>query len=203
MSLFYFLSRAMKKMRMSAIRGSRIHPTSKVESGCTVVASSIARHSFCGYDCSILNCDIGSFCSLASRVTIGGVAHPIDFVSTSPAFLSHKDSIKQKFAHHSYLPTIRTMIGNDVWIGEGAYIKAGVSVGHGAIVGMGSVVTKDVAPYAIVAGNPARLIRMRFDQETVDALLAMAWWDMGDDELRRVSQYFNNPRELLSREGRL
>lgn len=203
MSLQLIYAKILKKVRGNAVRDSTIDATSKVESGSVVYDSAIARHSFCGYDCSILNCEIGAFCSIGSRVSIGGVAHPAEFVSTSPVFLSHKDSVPTKFAHHEFLPQLRTRIGNDVWIGEGAYIKAGIQIGHGAIIGMGSVVTRDVAPYAIVAGNPARPIRMRFDEKTVEALLAMAWWDLPDAELRRVATHFNDPHLMLSREGLL
>lgn len=203
MGIAYFYSKAIKKFRGAAVKESTIHGTSKVESGSTVLGSTLAKHSFCGYDCTVLYCDIGSFCSIASRVSIGGVAHPIEFVSTSPVFLSHKDSVKTKFSHHDFLPVVRTSIGNDVWIGEGAYIKAGVTIGHGAVVGMGSVVTRDVEPYAIVAGNPAKLIRMRFDKRVIEALLKMAWWDMPDTELCRVAKYFDRPEDLLIREGLL
>lgn len=197
----YICAKVLKKMRLSAIRNSSIHPSSKIEAGSAVLDSVFDRHSFCGYDCSILSCDVGAFCSIANKVSVGGVAHPVSFVSTSPVFLSHKDSVKAKFASHDFLPIVRTRIGNDVWIGEGAYIKAGVTIGHGAVVGMGSVVTKDVPPYAIVAGNPAKLIRMRFDESIVEALLEMAWWDVPDDELSRLAVYFDRPKYLLSREG--
>ena len=203
LSLTYFYAKVLKKIRGNSIIFSCIHKTSKVESGSTVVKSTVSRHSFCGYDCSILNCDIGAFCSIASRVSIGGVRHPTEFVSTSPVFLSHKDSVKAKFATHDYLPIIRTAVGNDVWIGEGAFIKAGVKVGDGAVIGMGAVVTKDVAPYSIVAGNPARLIRMRFDNDIVEALLKMQWWSLPDSELHRLGAGFNDPHALLRSEGLL
>lgn len=202
-SISYVFSRVIRKLRGSSIAVSCIHGTSKVESGSTVVNSTLSRHSFCGYDCSILNCDIGAFCSIASRVSIGGVRHPTEFVSTSPVFLSHKDSVKAKFATHDYLPIIRTVVGSDVWIGEGAFIKAGVKVGDGAVIGMGAVVTKDVAPYSIVAGNPARLIRMRFDNDIVEALLKMQWWNLPDSELHRLGAGFNDPHALLRSEGLL
>ena len=165
--------------------------------------STISRHSFCGYDCSILNCNIGAFCSIANRVSIGGVRHPTEFVSTSPVFLSHKDSVKAKFAGHDYLPVVRTVVGNDVWIGEGAFLKAGITIGDGSVIGMGAVVTKDVAPYSIVGGNPARLIRLRFEQEIVDVLLKMKWWELPDSELQRLGPAFSDPRAMLRNEGLL
>lgn len=199
----YLWARSVKKFRPSAIRDSRIDRTSRIESGSTVVNSTLQRHSFCGYDCTLLNCDIGAFCSIATRVSIGGVAHPMHYVSTSPAFLSHRDSIRTKFARHEFLPTIRTTIGNDVWIGEGSFVKAGVTIGDGAVVGMGSVVTKDVPPYAVVAGNPARFLRSRFNEETIKALLELAWWDKPDDELRRLAARFDSPEAMLAEEGLL
>ena len=199
----YFFSRTLKKLRGSAIASSSIDSTSKVESGCTVVNSTMSRHSFCGYDCSILNCNIGAFCSIANRVSIGGVRHPTEFVSTSPVFLSHKDSVKAKFAGHDYLPVVRTVVGNDVWIGEGAFLKAGITIGDGSIIGMGAVVTKDVAPYSIVGGNPARLIRLRFEQDIVEALLKMKWWELPGSELQRLGSAFDDPRAMLRNEGLL
>jgi acetyltransferase-like isoleucine patch superfamily enzyme len=199
----YIYSRFLKKMRGYAAMNSVVHKTSKVQAGTTLINSRFDKHSFCGYDCNILNCEIGSFCSIASDVVIGGMRHPAEYVSTSPAFLSHRDSIKAKFAHHHYFPQIRTTIGHDVWIGDGALLKAGISVGDGAVIGMGAVVTKDVAPYAIVGGSPARLIRMRFEPEIVDGLLKLKWWTLSEAELRRLGPHFTNPRALLIHLGLL
>lgn len=201
LSLKYLLSKGLKKLRGSAILTSKIHPTSKIESGSSIVRSTFDRHSFCGYDCIIIDCEVGAFCSIASGVVIGGSRHPIEWVSTSPVFLDHKDSVKTKYAHHQYVSTRKTLIGNDVWIGDYAMIKAGVSIGDGAVVGMGSVVTKDVKPYAIVAGNPAKLIRMRFEPELVDAFMQMKWWQYDDEKLSQIGMYFDNPRGVLTREG--
>jgi acetyltransferase-like isoleucine patch superfamily enzyme len=119
------------------------------------------------------------------------------FVSTSPAFLSHRDSIKTKFARHQYYEQPRTTIGSDVWIGHGVLIKAGLSVAHGSVIGMGAVVTRNVPPYTIVAGNPARVIRPRFSAEIADALLKSEWWNASDDELRRYGPAFDDPEEFL------
>ncbi len=197
--LLYILSRLIKKIKLSSIKNSTIEKTSKIESGTSFINSSMARYSFCGYDCSILNTEIGAFCSIASNVKIGGVAHPMHFVSTSPVFLSHKDSVKAKFARHDYLPIVKTTIGHDVWIGEGAFIKAGVCIGTGAVVGMGAVVTKDVPPYAIVAGNPARVIRYRFPDEIIQSLIATAWWDKSDAELTLLGSCINDPEQFVKR----
>lgn len=192
-----------RTLRGKNLAGSQIDPAAKVESGSTVIGSTFDRHSFCGYDCTILHVDIGAFCSIAGRVSIGGAHHPVEYVSTSPVFLSHRDSVKAKISRHDYLPIVRTVIGSDVWIGEGCFIKAGVRIGHGAVIGMGSVVTKDVPDYAIVAGNPARLIRMRFAQPLIDGLLRMQWWTWSDAELRRIASLVPDPEALLRQEGYL
>jgi acetyltransferase-like isoleucine patch superfamily enzyme len=193
----YILSRLQRKLVMKSIYRSTIHKTSKVEPGSQVVNSSFGRHSFCGYDCTIINADIGSFCSIAQNVVIGGSAHPMHFVSTSPAFLAHRDSIKTKYARHHYYHLPRTIIGNDVWIGYGAMVRAGTNIGHGAVIGMGSVVTHDVPPYTIVAGNPARAIRERFAPEVRDRLLKSEWWNFSDEELRRCGPNFHDPNLFL------
>lgn len=200
-SIGYIFSRLLKKARGNAIADSVVHPTSKVESGSTIIRSRFDRHSFCGYDCTIIDCDVGGFCSIAGGVVIGGSRHPMEYASTSPVFLSHRDSVKTKFSRHPYQWRARTTIGHDVWIGEKVLIKGGVTIGHGAIIGMGSVVTKDVAPYAIVASNPARPIRMRFRPEIIEGLLKMKWWDMSDEELRRIAPLFPDPEQLLRQEG--
>lgn len=117
------------------------------------------RYSFCGYNCEMINVEIGSFCSIANGVVIGGEMHPLEWISTSPVFYEGRDSIDMKFSEHKRKKGLKTIIGHDVWIGQNSLIKQGIKIGNGAVIGMGSVVTKDVAPYSIVAGNPTKLIK--------------------------------------------
>lgn len=194
MSPQYIIAKLLKKLRGSAITDSHIHRDSKVEAGSVVIGSTFERHSFCGYDCFLLNVKVGPFVSIGTRVTIGGSSHPIHFVSTSPVFLSHRDSVRTKLARHDYLPRNTTHIGADVWIGDGVYIKAGITIGVGGVIGMGSVVTHDVPPYAIVGGNPARIIRMRFSNEVCAELLASEWWKLDDSRLSQLGQLIPNPQ---------
>jgi len=155
------------------------------------------RHSFCGYDCDIANADIGSFVSIANSVVIGGGRHPMEWVGMSPVFYAGRDSVKAKFSQHVRAPAHRVRIGHDVWIGRSAIVLPGVEIGNGAVVGAGSVVTKSVPPYAIVAGNPARLIRYRFDDVVVKRLLACHWWTFSDADLHRLGPYFNDVSKFL------
>jgi acetyltransferase-like isoleucine patch superfamily enzyme len=199
--LGYIYAKVLKKVRGKALLNSSVARTSKIESGSTLINSVIADHSFCGYDCSFINVSVGKFCSLASRIVIGGARHPIEYVSTSPVFLSHKESIRAKFARHDYHWEAHTVIEHDVWIGEGVFVKGGVTIGVGAIVGMGSVVTRDVPAYAIFAGNPARLIRYRFPEDVRAGLLKSEWWLYSDEKLRAAAPLFNDPRSFLDSLG--
>ena len=197
--LKYYYFKFVLKSRGIGLLDSTLGFDSKIESGSLFISSSLGNYSYCGYDCNIVNTDIGSFCSLSNRIVIGGASHPMHFVSTSPAFLSHKDSIKTKFSKHEYLPQVRTTIGNDVWIGENVMIKAGVKVGNGAVIGMGSVVTRNVPDYAVIAGNPARIIRYRFDDKTIAELLSSRWWRFSIDELYKNAIYFDSPSLFLKK----
>lgn len=197
MKLYYYIAKVLKKARGSAVINSHIHPTSKIESGSSVVNSTFDKHSFCGYDCEIVNANIGSFCSIASNVKIGGAMHPINWVGMSPVFYDGKDSVKAKFSNHLRDPDETVTIGNDIWIGQNVLIKQGLTIGTGAVIGMGSVVTKDVGPYEIVGGNPAKLIRKRFDDNLISELLNSKWWDFEDSKLTQYAQYFTDPKEFL------
>ena len=132
---------------------------------------------------------IGSFCSIADDVvmTVGG-DHPLDWPSTFPFHL-----ILDPSAYTDGLPGIKgdIEIGNDVWICRGARIISGIRIGHGAVVGAYAVVTKDVRPYAIVAGNPAQEVRRRFTDKQVDAMLAIAWWDWPEEKVLSSIEYLN------------
>jgi len=121
---------------------------------------------------------IGKFCSISDEVIIFlGGNHRTDWVTTYP-FMSFPDEwpeAKDIPGHPASKGDV--IIGNDVWFGYGAMIMSGVTIGDGAVIGAGAVVTKDVEPYSIVAGNPAQLIRKRFDKETIRQLLEIKWWD--------------------------
>ena len=197
MTVSYLWAKLCKKITGSAVKDCKIDRTSKIEAGCNVVNSTFGRYSFCGYGCTIVNCDVGAFCSISNDVVIGGARHPMEWVSMSPAFSSRRDSIKKKFAKHDKGDTLRTLVGNDVWIGERALIKAGVRIGDGAVVGMGSVVTKDVRPYSVAAGCPARTIRMRFDDYIIAKLSMIKWWEFDEELLHKYAKYVPSPEVFI------
>jgi acetyltransferase-like isoleucine patch superfamily enzyme len=198
MNLIYIWSKFLKKLRGSAIINSTIPKTSKVESGSHIVNTTFGKHSFCGYDCEIINCEVGSFCSIANNVKIGGGVHPMNWVSMSPVFYEGRDSVKAKFSEHRRNPSLRTIIGHDVWIGQSAIVKQGVTIGTGAVIGMGSIVTKNVEPYSIVAGCPAKELKRRFDNNIIVHLLESNWWNLNEKELFHYAQFFTEPEKFLS-----
>jgi len=119
---------------------------------------------------------IGSFCSIADDVVIfAGGEHRLDWVTTYPLRIAFGDPLAGRDGHPATKGT--TKIGNDVWIGFGATILSGVTIGDGAVIGARSVVTKDVAPYSVVGGNPAKQLRFRFSDAQITKLLAIEWWN--------------------------
>jgi acetyltransferase-like isoleucine patch superfamily enzyme len=141
--------------------------------------------------------EIGRFCAIAGNVVVGQVEHPTNFLSPHPMFQGkwgkkwpmceefeskNSEMIQKSLTTYLSLHSAKkkfVTIGNDVWIGEGAYVASGVTIGDGAIIGARSVVTKDVAPYEIAIGSPARPLRSRFHPEIVGRLLALKWWNYG------------------------
>ena len=150
------------------------------------------------------NTDVGRYCSLAREINVGQLDHPTDWLSTNPfqyqknfridtgeqypyRDLYEAHSATDKHARtFTETATSGNVIGNDVWIGFRAIITAGVRIGHGAIVGTGAVVTRDVPPYAVVGGIPARVIKLRFPEHVIEELLRLEWWKYAPWQLEGV-----------------
>jgi acetyltransferase-like isoleucine patch superfamily enzyme len=133
---------------------------------------------------------IGSFCSIADKVTLFlGGNHRTDWATTFPFGHIHQQTFN-KFNGVGHPQTKGdVIIGNDVWIGTHVTIMSGITIGDGACIANNSVVTKDIPPYTIVGGNPAKVIKQRFDDETINQLLELKWWDMGDHHINELSPY--------------
>lgn len=144
---------------------------------------------------------IGRYCALAAgvRFIMNGANHKVDGPSTFPFAIFGGDWAERTLDLFQGLPNRGdTVVGNDVWIGHGATVMPGVRIGDGAIVGTGSVVASDVLPYGVVAGNPARTLRRRFDDADVDRMLRAAWWDWPADLVTRHVRELasGSPREI-------
>lgn len=196
--LKFIISRLLKKsLNIPAIRNSTLDDTSRICAGSSFIMSSIGKYSYVGNYCNVIKTKIGRYCSIADNCTIGGASHPIEWASTSPVFHKGRNVLHKNFSNHEYEAYKETLIGNDVWIGSMCLLKAGIHIGDGAVIGMGSVVTKDVEAYSIVAGNPAKKIRMRFDESTISKLLELEWWDLQDAELVRHAEYIHDINSFI------
>ncbi len=169
-----------------------------VEAGTYLQASLIGRHTYINKYCLIdkNTQSIGRFCSIAYNVKIGLGSHPSDWVSSHPFAYDVKYGFVNKEKKFNDTSN-ETIIGNDVWIGANATILAGVRVGDGAIIGANSLVTKDVEPYSIVVGTPAKHQRYRFDQEIISGLQKLQWWNWEDKKIKDNIDLFNDPHKLI------
>lgn len=153
----------------------------------------MGKYSYMGNDCRIV-ATVGRYCSISNNVkTVDGM-HPLDRISTSPVFYSTSKQCGATFVDYDTYKELtpnKTVIGNDVWIGEDVVIKGGVTIADGAVVAMGAVVTKDVAPYTIVGGVPARIIRCRIDKEKVDIMIKLKWWNKSEEWIKQNIEMFS------------
>lgn len=169
------------------VTNSKLSINSRVAEGASVRETSLGSFSSIGRNSKISHCNIGKFCAISWDCTIGAVPHPIDNISIN-AFPYKR---KMGFIEEDIRLEIRKVsIGNDVWIGANSVILSGVEIGHGAVIGAGAVVTKDVPPYAIVVGVPAKVIKYRFSEDIIEELLEIKWWDRDEKSLQNNINLF-------------
>jgi phosphonate metabolism protein (transferase hexapeptide repeat family) len=188
-----------------------IHPTAKVARSTLgrftevgertyFAESTLGDYSYVVNDSNVIYTTIGKFCSIAAMTRLNPGNHPMHRVSQShftyrsSAYFENEEDDSAFFEWRRAHPV---NIGHDVWIGHGAVILPGRTIGNGAVIAAGAVVTKDVEPYMIVAGTPAKRIKQRFPDKVIEALDRLAWWDWSHDRLHGALQDF---RSLSARE---
>lgn len=179
------------------ITGSSFGAYVEIGAGSRVANSVFGDYSYCDRSCDIANAEIGKFANIASCVRIGATDHPMEkaslhhFLYRSASYWDDAEDDGDWFARRA---SRLARIGHDTWIGHGAMIKPEVTVGAGAVVASGAIVTKDVAPYTIVGGNTARVIRRRYPEAVAEQMMDLAWWDWSHDALRAALPDFRNLR---------
>lgn len=189
------IERSAKVDNLSVFEGKN-----RICNGTLIVNSKIGYASYIGINSTIINTIVGKFSSIGPNVSIVRGQHPTHiFVSTHPAFFSMRkqagftytseqlfEEFKYSDEEHKYSVTI----GNDVWVGDGTKIMEGIIIGDGAIVAAGAIVTKDVPSYAVVGGIPAKIIKYRVENEEIEFLLNLKWWDKNEEWIKENAKYF-------------
>jgi len=172
----------------ASINDSYIGDYTSIDEGTLIHESVFGDYSYIMENCQVMFSDIGKFCSIASYVRIHPVNHPFERTTTH-----HMTYRREMFGLANEDESAffewrrkdqRVTVGHDVWIGHNAIIMPKVNIGHGAVVGSGSIVTKDLPPYSIAVGNPAQVIKYRFDERTIEKLLEVEWWNWSYDDIR-------------------
>ena len=196
---------------ISIIKGARFEGANRLGRGTLVDMSQIGYATYIAPYSELCRCKIGRYCSISSYVHIVHGTHPSkQWISTHPAFFSPQKragitySPEHRFEEFKYTDKEKkyeVSIGNDVWIGYGANILGGITVGDGAIIAAGALVTKDVPPYAIVGGIPAKVLRYRFDEEKINYLLKLQWWNKDKDWIKEKACLFDDISKLMKENG--
>ena len=171
---------------------NRIDPRAVIYRMVKMKSSSIGRYSYVGNDTDVECADIGQFCSISDHCRIGMGGHTLSHISSCPLFTQRINGCQEQWVDQDIhaVEEKRAVLGNDVWVGSHVLINGGVTVGHGAVIGAGAVVVKDVPPYAIVGGVPAKVIRYRFSTEVIEKLLELQWWNLPDETLKEHISLF-------------
>lgn len=194
--VMYLIKYRKNKLKLSVgctIRNTKFGKNNFLGERVFITNSSLDDFSYINYNSQIINTTIGKFCSIGPNVQIVLGTHPTNFVSTHPVFYANNKPFKT-FSDKTYIEELKNVeIGNDVWIGEGVLIPGGIKIGNGAIITARSVVTKDIEPYEIVGGIPAKHIKYRFENEVIKKLNQSEWWNWDYNILKQHYKEFHDP----------
>ncbi len=178
----------------ATIRDTTLGAWTAVGARTSIAESSLGDYSYLVSDCSVIYSEIGKFCSIAAHSRLNPGNHPLErvamhhFTYRSRSYDMGEDDPRFFDWRRSH----RVVLGHDVWIGHGAVVLPGVTIGTGAVLGAGAVAARDVPPFAIAVGVPARVIRRRFSDTSVARLLGLAWWDWPHDKLAHALPEFRS-----------
>jgi len=180
-----FVSEHVTVSPKAVVRQSRLLDYSRLKDYAEISDSTLGEYSYIAQFSIVNKTEIGKFCSIGHGAFIGLWEHDMA-VSTHSFFLYETSGGFVKGYRNYEKDNVTTTIGADVWVGANAIILKGVTIGDGAIVGGGAVVTKDVPPYAITVGNPAKIVRYRFSPEEIEFLLRLRWWDLPREVIQKM-----------------
>lgn len=187
---------------LSTIRKSKLGSWTDIGPRVSIVESEVGDYTYFAGDASVIYAKIGNYCSIASHVRINPGNHPMNRVMQHHCTYRRIQYGLGEQDDRNFFQWRRedgVEIGHDVWVGHAAIIMAGVKIGTGAVIGAGAVVTKDIPPYAIAVGVPAKVIRKRFDDATIKKIMATHWWDWDRKTLEECFDDFLDLERFLDR----
>lgn len=198
LSLFSFKKITHKNVSLLAYwdKTSKFTKSSEIRRFSKMKSSSVGKYSRLNPECKLAYTTVGNFTAIGRGTAIGLGRHPMKYVSTQNIFYK-KNNMNNRWVKTIDMSPLPIKIGNDVWIGVESMILDGVTVGDGAVVGARSVVTKDVPPYAVVVGIPAKIIKYRFDEEVIKRLLEIEWWNFSNKKIDKYIEFFREKNITL------